>query len=118
MNTAFELRKMTVAIARNGRQFVFTHRGVNTHGEDDGTTVTYTVNGLFHETTQHVLLVQTEGSTVKQKPTPSILCLLSDTTSLVQGDEATIGGKLHKITDIKDIENAGIIADISLGVVI
>lgn len=120
VNTKFEAYKIKREIKRSGRDYKFFRPVANKYGEpteemeDIGT-----IDGLYHEQSEHIMVSMNDTTQVRTKKTPSILCLYSDTSSLaiVIGDRVKINGKTLKVTGVINIQEWSIISDISLEVV-
>lgn len=120
INTQFEAYKIKRELKRSGIDYEFKRSGVNDFGEPVGEpTVVGTIRGLYHEQNSSVQVTTGDTTQVRTKKIPMILCLYEDAASLVLqvGDELKINNKTLKVTDVVNIQEWNIIADISLEVV-
>lgn len=113
----FEVNKLRRVIKQSGRSFVFERKGKNYFNEPtDENALEISINGLYHETVSHVSVLTSDGTAVRTKPKPAIMCLMSDAQQLENTDTIIINGRIHKVADVKDIHMMGVIAEISLEV--
>lgn len=106
-------------IARNGSTYIVKRNKVDKYGEptQEVEEVT-TLRGLFHISKGFVTKNTSDGSQTKTKGQPMILALLEECATIQTGDFVVINSNTYKITDINNIEEYNIIADISLEVVL
>lgn len=106
-------------IARNGSTYIVKRNKVDKYGEptQEVEEVT-TLRGLFHISKGFVTKNTSDGSQTKTKGQPMILALLEECATIQHGDFVVINSNTYKITDINNIEEYNIIADISLEVVL
>ena len=115
MNSAlFQLNKAKRLINTQGVEFTFTRPGRNEFHEPNGTTESFTVKGVYHETTSYISKMSSDSSTVRQKPSPMVLALWTQASMLQHEDRLYYNGKHYKINGIKDLAESNIIVDISL----
>lgn len=106
-------------ITRNGSTYIVKRNKVDKYGEptQEVEEVT-TLRGLFHISKGFVTKNTSDGSQTKTKGQPMILALLEECATIQNGDFVIINSNIYKITDINNIEEYNIIADISLEVVL
>lgn len=106
-------------ITRNGSTYIVKRNKVDKYGEptQEVEEVT-TLRGLFHISKGFVTKNTSDGSQTKTKGQPMILALLKECATIQNGDFVVINSNTYKITDINNIEEYNIIADISLEVVL
>lgn len=106
-------------IIRNGSTYIVKRNKVDKYGEptQEVEEVT-TLRGLFHISKGFVTKNTSDGSQTKTKGQPMILALLEECATIQNGDFVVINSNTYKITDINNIEEYNIIADISLEVVL
>lgn len=106
-------------IIRNGSTYIVKRNKVDKYGEptQEVEEVT-TLRGLFHISKGFVTKNTSDGSQTKTKGQPMILALLEECAIIQNGDFVVINSNTYKITDINNIEEYNIIADISLEVVL
>lgn len=111
---AFQLNKVRRLVHTQGKPFSFKRQGLNEFGEPNGQTESVDIVGVYHETTSFLSKTATESTTIRQKPSPMILCLWEDAQKIIHTDELPFNGKLYRVGDIKNISEANIVGDISL----
>lgn len=111
---AFQLNKVRRLINTQGKNFQFKRRGTNEFGEPNGQTESVDIVGVYHETTSFLSKSATEATTIRQKPSPMILCLWEDAQKILHTDELSFNGKNYKVGEVKNISEANIVGDISL----
>lgn len=111
---AFQLNKVRRLINTQGKNFQFKRRGTNEFGEPNGQTESVNIVGVYHETTSFLSKSATEATTIRQKPSPMILCLWEDAQKILHTDELSFNGKNYKVGEVKNISEANIVGDISL----
>ncbi len=106
-------------ITRNGSTYIVKRNKVDKYGEptQEVEEVT-TLRGLFHISKGFVTKNTSDGSQTKTKGQPMILALLEECATIQNGDFVVINSNTYKITDINNIKEYNIIADISLEVVL
>lgn len=124
VNTRFEAYKLKRELLRSGTDFVFKRRALNEFGEPEGYLEEVAiVRGLYHETNSYITNTVGDAATTRTKKQPCILCLCDDVAelNLCPGDETTIPLRSPQMTSktlryvgCVDIQNWGIIADLSL----
>lgn len=111
----FQLYKVQRLIQRQGHQFNFIKEGVNKFGEPNGQTESIYLNGVYHEQTRYLSKSSpSEASTVRTKVTPMILCLWKDAIQLPSTATLQYNNKTYTVNGIVNIEEANLIAEISL----
>lgn len=121
VNKKFEVYKLKRELKWSGKEYEFTRCLTNEFGEPSSVDVKTlgTVNGLYHETNEHVAVSMSDTTQIRSKKVPSILCLYEDAASLNLsiGDNVKINEKTMKVTGIVNIQEWGLIADISMEVI-
>ena len=126
INTKFELYKLRRELKRNGKDYTFRRRKLNQFNEPTGELEdVLTIRCLYHEVSSFKTTSTGDSSTTVTEKQPMLLCAVED----VKGSVLEIGDfievndsvyedkKLLRFIGIVDIQNYGIIADISLEVV-
>lgn len=126
INTRFELYKFRRELKRNGKDYTFHRRKLNQFNEptielED----VLTIRCLYHEVSSFKTVSTGDSSTTVTEKQPMLLCAVEDVkdSGLEIGDfievEDSVYGdkKVLRFVGIVDIQNYGIIADISLEVV-
>lgn len=125
INTRFELYKLRRELKRNGKEYVFYRNLDNEYGEpvEDRVPV-LKIKALYHETNAYKYTFTNDGTTTITEKKPMLLCALQD----VNGSDLKLGdyielvdnvyGDVKRLTfsGVTDIQDFGIIADISLEV--
>lgn len=115
MNAAlFQLNKVRRLVKTQGQAFEFTREQLNDFGEPTDESVTLTIKGVYHETASYLTKTAMEATTIKQKPSPMILCLWEEANKLKPFDVLAFNGKNYTINGVKNIDEANIIGDVSL----
>lgn len=71
--------------------------------------------GIYHERNSFITETTSEAASVQRKKSPMILTLLDDSVKkLKQGDILLLGEKCYRVSGVLDIQNYGVVADISL----
>lgn len=115
MNSAmFQLNKIHRLISTQGKQFTFSRQRLNEYHEPNGQTESFTIKGVYHETTGYLSKRGTDAATIRSKSSPMLLCQWEEAQSLLHTDTLTFNGRVYKIGEIKNLAEANLIADISL----
>lgn len=120
INKQFEAYKVKREIKRNGTEYTFIRNKANEFGEPaSGTTTLGSIKGLYHEQNSNVAVTTGDTTQTRTKKIPMVLCLWDDVSPVVLkvGDVTMINGKVFKVTGVTNIQEWGIIADISLEIV-
>lgn len=120
INKRFEAYKVKREIKKSGTEYIFIRHEPNEFGEPTSDTITLgSIKGLYHEQNSNVAVTTGDTTQVRTKKIPMVLCLWDDVSSMVLkvGDVTKIGGKAFKVTGVVNIQEWGIIADISLEIV-
>lgn len=124
LNTKFEAYKISRELKRSGTEFIFRRPKLNEFNEPTKESkVICVVTGLYHEQNFHVSATtgntQNNTTQVRTKKMPMILCLYEDIEpfKLQVGDQVEVGSHTYRVIDIANIQEWGIIADISLEVI-
>lgn len=110
----FQLYKVQRAISIQGTLFTVETPSKNEYNEPTDMVQTTQFKGLYHETTGFIAKTTRDSSTVNHKSSPMILCILDEVKGLSKGDHIIANRKTYELVEIKDIAEAGIIADLSL----
>lgn len=113
-SSAFQLNKVRRLILTQGRSVVVTRQKQNEFNEPNGKAEVFSVTGVFHETTAYLSKTGSDGSTVRAKSSPMILCLWNDAQKLKHTDQITINSRTYNIGEIKNLCEADVAGDISL----
>lgn len=113
----FELMKLKRALNSQGISYTFSRYAKNSYKEPtDTVSSSVTLKGIYHQTSGYIGVGITEAARVYTKPQPMLLTTYEDAKSLYPEDKVLISGKTYKVTGVTDINNLGIIGDISLEV--
>ena len=113
-SAAFQLNKVKRLISTQGRSVIVTRQGKNKFNEPNGEADVFNIRGVFHETTSYLSKTGSNGSTVRAKPSPMLLCLWKEAQSLQHSDQIQLNNRLYNIGEIKNLCEADVAADISL----
>lgn len=111
---AFQLNKVRRLLATQGVEFIFNRSGKNEFNEPNGTTESFTITGVYHETTSYLSKTSSDASTIRQKPSPMILTTWAEAEVLKHEDTVSFNHRLYRVGDIHNVAEANIIADISI----
>ncbi len=115
----FEKNKFARLIRVNGIDYTFYRFVLDKFKELTQEKIEISVRGVFHETVNHVTVLTSDSATVQSKPSSYILCLYNDTTKEIQqGDKVNIKDKEYSVAGVTDLNNWGIVLDISLELVV
>lgn len=128
INTKFEAYKLKRELKRSGKTYKIGRYGVNDYGEPIKSSINSTscvgkFRGLYHEQNGYIQKSTTDTTQVISKKIPMIMCLYEDIDNLnlkvddfIQIGECceNIDFSEYRIVGITNIQNWGIIADISL----
>lgn len=101
-------------IARSGQEYQFKRKKENEYHQIVGEEDVAIVKGIYHETNGYISLSKADASMIQSKKVPTILTLKENAAGIEQGDYTEIAGNKYKVTGILDIQNYGIVVDISL----
>lgn len=110
----FQLNKVRRLLRTQGQEFTFARVELNEFGEPDGQTEFIVITGVYHETTSFLQKSKVESTTIRTKASPMILCLWAEAQLLQHTDVLDFNGKTYTISEVKNIAEANIVADISL----
>lgn len=111
----FQLNKVRRHIRASGRDFTFIREGTDSFGEPNGMTESFIIRGIYHETNiNSVALLQnnSDAATIWPKKIPSMLCLWEFAQQVKLTDLVTINSKRYKISQVRNLYEANIVADI------
>lgn len=125
INTKFEAYKLRRELKRSGKTYKVERYGVNGYGEPvkNATSKVGEFKGLYHEQNGYMQMSTTDTTQIISKKIPMIMCLFDDIKELnLKIDDVIMIGEQdknidfteHRITGVTNIQNWGIIADISL----
>lgn len=113
-SSAFQLNKVRRLIKAQGRSVVVTRQERNKFNEPNGEAEIFSVTGVFHETTSYLSKTGSDGSTVRAKPSPMLMCLWDDIKKLKHTDQVILNNRTYNIGEIKNLCEADVVGDISL----
>ena len=124
INTKFELYKLRRELKRSGISCTFKRNGTNKFGEPisdiepiSDTIDVCTVTCLYHEQNSNIQITTGETTQVRTKKIPMLLSVFDDVKDLIPGDFVVINNKKFDVTGVVNIQEWGLIGDISLEVV-
>lgn len=122
MNTPYELHKVEREIKTHGSAYSFERIPVDDYGEyklGEPREQVCTINGIYHISKGYITQTGTDASTVRSKGQPMILCVIDDNSKKIKNNDICfLNGAFYKVIEKNDIQNYGIIYDISLEVVL
>lgn len=115
---SFQVNKISRFIKTRGEQFTFERLKKNIYNEpikDKKESVV--VLGVYHEINSQVTETTTDGSVVRSKPQPRVLCMVEDGVKLKQDDVMEYKGTKYKVIEPVNPLKCDICADVSLEVI-
>lgn len=125
INTKFEAYKLRRELKRSGKIYKIERYVVNEYGEPvkNATSKVGEFKGLYHEQNGYMQMSTTDTTQIISKKIPMIMCLYEDINNLnlkvddfIQIGECVgnIDFSEYRIVGVTNVQNWGIIADISL----
>lgn len=111
---AFQLNKVRRLIKTQGKLFQFSTPEKNEFEEPTETFKLHEIKGVFHETTSYVSKESSDASTIRKKSSPMVLTLWESIGELLHTDKLAFNGRLYRVTGVKNLAEANLVADISL----
>lgn len=111
----FQLNKVQRHLRAFGRDFTFIREGTDSFGEPNGTTESFVIQGIYHETNSNAMNIlqnNSDAATTWPKKIPSMLCLWEFAQQVRLTDLVSINSKKYKISQIRNLEEANLVADI------
>lgn len=113
-SSTFQLNKVRRLIKAQGRSVIVTRQGKNKFNEPNGEAEVFSITGVFHETTSYLSKTGSDGSTVRAKPSPMLMCLWDDINKIKHTDQIIMNNHTYNIGEIKNLCEADVVGDISL----
>lgn len=110
----FELNKVARLIRTHGVPYEFHRDVLDEFKEPTGAASKISVNGVYHEQSQHLVLTEADAASVRKKQSPYILTLYSQAKGIKQGDYVFINGLKYTVVGMNNIGNWNLALDISL----
>ena len=108
--------KISRMLSTNGMEYTFILMGEDEYKQPKECE-SVTIKGIYHETNSFITVTASDSASVQRKKSPMILTLLDEEVKkLKQGDKVLINSVSYKISGVLDIQNYGVVADISLEV--
>lgn len=128
INTKFEAYKLKRELKRSGKTYKIGRYAVNEYGEPikgsiNSTSCVGKFRGLYHEQNGYIQKSMMDTTQIISKKIPMIMCLYEDINKLnlkvddfiqIGDSDKSIDFSEYRITGITNIQNWGIVADISL----
>lgn len=110
-----ELHKVRREIEIHGTKYNVYRNRLDEYGEDTGQLdMIVVVDGLFHVTKGYAVENISEGTRIHSKGQPMLLCLYDGTEDIQNGDFLEINKNKYKVVEKNNIQEYGIVTDISL----
>lgn len=111
----FLRNKIKKQLDRNGLVYEFTRVMKDKFNQNTESGETLLIKGIYHETNSFIKLNETDSGSVQRKKNPTILTLLDEQSkTLKQGDVVHINNVKYTVSGLLDIQNYGVVLDISL----
>jgi hypothetical protein len=114
----FELNKLKRLVRTNGEIYNFEREILDKFKEPTGAVSVTVIHGVFHQTTEHILVTGTDAASVQDKTSPFILALYDEAKDIKQGDKVTINDKVYNVSGVTNPGEFNLALDISLEVVV
>ena len=111
---ASQIYKVAQNVRVQGSSFLFARPRENEFGEPTAGSTPIEVQGLYHTTGGYVTSNGADGSTTRAKRSPMVLALIEGGKTIQTGDTLSYKGRNYKVTEVQDICELGICAEISL----
>ena len=114
-NPSFQLNKVRRQIRVLGRDFILIRQETDNFDEPNGSLEVSVVHGIYHETNSNAMYgfqTNSDAATTWPKKIPSVLCLWESAEQIQLTDLVIVNSKTYKISQIRNIEEANLIADI------
>lgn len=114
-NLAFELHKVEQEIKVHGEDYTVNRDKLDEYGEATGDSEKVCdIRGLFHISKGFVSRSTGDATTTHATGNPMLLCLFSETEHIQSGDWLELNGARYNITDVTNVSEQNIVADMSL----
>lgn len=110
----FQEYKVRKLIQRFGAKLCFYEPRKNEFGEPDGEAIPHNIAGVFHETSGYSSVSTSDASAIANRPSPMVLTLWKDAKILKQGWTLPFAGKTYTVARVKNVQEAGVAAEVSL----
>lgn len=110
----FLKQKISRQLQINGSEYSFSGFTTDAYHQKTTNEIIVKLVGIFHETSAYITQSGTEAATLITKPQPMILTLTEDISSITKGYKIVINGNKYRVTALHDIQNYGVVTDISL----
>lgn len=112
---SFELHKVEREIKMHGDTFEIHRDILDEYGEATGDSEKVCdIRGLFHISKGFVSRSTGDATTTHATGSPMLLCLFSETEQIQSGDWLELNGARYNITDVTNVSEQNIVADMSL----
>ena len=110
-----ELHKVKREIQIHGSVYEFQRYELNEYEEPTGESEKVAeIKGLFHQTKGYVSRKVSDATTTQAKGQPLIMAVCEDVKGIQMNDKVIVSGKEYRVTGVNDINNYGIVCDVSL----
>lgn len=118
--SSFELHKVKREIHIHGRQYEFLREKTDKYGEptNEEPEKVATVCGLFHITKGYVSKTVQDATMIHAKGQPMLMTIYDEVSSVQNGDFFVLNNNTYKVVEKNNIQECGIVCDISLEVVL
>lgn len=114
MNAKYLENRTKRQLLTRGTEFTFLRDIEDKYHQSVGADEVVTVRGIYHESNGYISVNKADSTLVQSKKTPMILALMVNVKLIAQGDYTIINDRKYKVTGVLDIQNYGVVADISL----
>lgn len=111
----YQLHKVQRFIAVHGTEFELVRFKLNSYNEPTDTIEDKReIRGVYHETTGYLSETTSDSTTIRSRYSPCILCTWKSSEGLNSSYQVHINSRLYTISEIKNVAEANLIAEISL----
>ena len=114
-NPSFQLNKVRRQLKVHGRDFILIRKETDGFGEPTESMEVSVVHGIYHETNSNAIYGfqnNSDAATNWPRKIPSMLCLWESAQQIQLTDLVIVNSKTYKISQIRNIEEANLVADI------
>lgn len=117
MNLKFEKNKILRELKKNNKEYEFKRFKLDRFKQQTNEVESVTIiKGIYHEVNNYISITDKNETLRRTKKQPMVLCLLEDASLIQKDDIVELNNKVYSVNGINDIQEWGIIADISLEV--
>lgn len=109
----FLKNKVEKRIKWGGESYTFTRSVEDKYHKETGT-VSFTVKGLYHQSSSFQQKTTSTGAVTTNKPQPMILAMYEDGHQIKPGDKTVVNGVTLLVTSVLDVQELNAVVQVSL----